>query len=266
MRDRYLIVAATIAASAITACSDAAVDQVTAPPSAATPVQPVTAQWPSEEEYETNEISSAIGIQITIKPYFELHSGYFVVDATVRFTWANDVGATVWASVQNKNGTVINSSEASIKYQRLALPVPSGDTTFTVRISTNGFNCGLTGKSAYAGHAAAKAIDSRIVVISLWEQQLGKTNGPDVLQPACSPGEDDGCQPVSRVIGGTSAALPSTGDCDDDVAPAPPNGGSEPVEVCYMIWRELWIIDLATRRQILIYSYPLGYFCYTPEE
>ena len=265
MRDRYLIVVATIVASVLTACNDAAVDQITAPPSAATPVQPVTAEWPSEEEYETNEISSAIGIQITITPYFELHAGNFVVDATVRFTWANDVGATVWASVQNKNGTVINSSEASIRYQRLALPVPSGDTTFTVRISTNGFNCGLTGKSAYAGHAAAKAIDSKIVVISLWEQQLGKTHGPDVLQPACPP-ETDPCEPVSRVIGGTSAALPSANGCDDEPAPAPPNGGSEPVEVCYVIWREFWILDLGTGRRTLLFSLPLGYFCYTPEE
>ena len=263
MRDRYLIVVATIVASAITACSDAAVDQVTAPPSAATPVQPVTNQWPSEEEYEANEISGPIGIQITLTAYFSADTLTFVVEARVRFQWANDVSATVWASVINKSGSVINSSEAGMAYQRLALPVASGDTTFVVKVSTNGIKCGLTGKSAYAGHAATKAIDARIVVISLWEQHIQKTNGPDIQQAACRE-ESDAC-PVSRVIGGTSAALPSTGDCDDDTAPAPPNGESEPVEVCYVIWRELWIIDLATRRQTLLYSYPVGYFCYLEE-
>jgi hypothetical protein len=263
MRDRYLIVVATIVASAITACSDAAVDQVTAPPSAATPVQPVAATWPTEDEVGESEITGAIGIQIEVKPYFSADTLTFIVEARVRFQWANDVSATVWASVINKNGTVINSSEAGMAYQRFAVPVASGDTTFVLKVSTNGITCGLTGKSAYAGHASVKAIDSRLVVITLWQQDIQKTNGSDVQQAAC-PGESDAC-PVSRVIGGTSAALPSTGDCDDDAAPAPPEGGSEPVEVCYVIWRELWIIDLATRRQTLIYSYPIGYFCYLEE-
>lgn len=264
MRDRYLIVVATIVASALTACNDAAVDQVTAPPSAATPVQPVADQWPTEEEYEASEIPGALGIQISLNSYFSADTMSFVVEARVRFQWANDVSATVWASVINKTGTVINSSEASMSYQRFALPVASGDTTFVVRVSTNGFKCGLTGKSAYAGHAIAKAVDARVVVINLWEQYIGKTNGPDVVLPAC-PADPDACQPVSRVIGGTTVALPSTSDCDD-AAPAPPDGGTEPVEVCYVIWREFWILDLTTGRRTLLFSYPIGYFCYTPEE
>ena len=264
MRNRYLILVATIATSAITACSDAAVDQVTAPPSAATPVQPVANTWPSEDEYETNEISSAIGIQITPNPYFSADTLTFVVEAQVQFQWANDVSATVWASVINKSGTVINSSEAGMSYQRLAVPVASGDTTFEVRVSTNRIKCGLTGKSAYAGHAKAKAIDSKILVITLWEQTVGKTNGPDVSLPDCPP-EPDPCQAVSRVIGGASAALPSTSGCDDG-APAPPNVSSEPVEVCYVIWREFWIIDLSTYERTLLYAYPIGTYCFVPEE
>ena len=265
MRDRYLIVVATIAASALTACSDAAVDQVTAPPSAATPVHPVAAQWPSTDEYEANEIPSAIGIQIGVSSYFSADTLSFVVEARVQFQWANDVSATVWASVINKGGTVINSSEASMAYRRFAVPVARGDTTFVVRVSTNGFKCGLTGKSAYAGHAEAKAVDAKLIVISLWEQHIGRTNTADVMLPAC-PSEPAAC-PVSRVIGGSSAALPSTSDCDDDdSAPSPPNGGSEPVEVCYYIWREFWVLDLTTGRRSFLYSIPIGYFCYTPQE
>jgi hypothetical protein len=264
MRDRYLIVVATIAASVLTACSDAAVDQVTAPPSAATPVQPVAAQWPTEEEYEANEIPGTIGLQIQVNPYFSADTLSFVVEARVRFQWANDVSVTVWASVIDKNGTVINSSEAGMAYQRLALPVASGDTTFVVRVSTNGIKCGLTGKSAYAGHSSAKAIDSRIVVINLWQQDILKTNGPDVQQAPC-PAGSDAC-PVSRVIGGMSAALPSTDGCDDDPAPAPPTGGSEPVEVCYVVWREYWIVDLTTWERTFLFAIPIGYFCFTPEE
>jgi hypothetical protein len=264
MRDRYLTVVATIAAGVFTACSDAAVDQVTAPPSAATPVHPVTALWPSEEEYEANEIPSAIGIQIGTTSYFSADTLSFVVEARIRFQWANDVSATVWASVINKSGTVVNASEASMSYQRFAVPVASGDTTFIVRVATFGLKCGLVGKSAYAGHAIAKAVDARVVVINLWEQHIGRTNSADVVLPAC-PEDVDPCQPVSRVIGGTSAALPSTNGCDDP-APAPPNGGSEPVEVCYFIWREFWVYDPSTGRRTFLFSIPIGYFCFTPEE
>lgn len=265
MRDRYLIVVATIAASAITACSDAAVDQVTAPSSAATPVQPVANTWPTEEEYEENEIPSAIGLQIGVNPYFSADTLSFVVEARVTFQWANDVSAHIWASVINKNGSVINSSEAGMAYQRLALPVLSGDTTFVVRVSTNGIKCGLTGKSTYEGRASAKAIDSRIVVITLWQQDILKTSGPDVQQAAC-PEEPATC-PVTRLIGGGATALPSTDGCDDDeAAPAPPNGSLDPVEVCYFVWRELWILDFITGRFSLVYSYLIGYFCYLLEE
>ena len=265
MRNRYLIVVATIVAGVLSACSDAAVDQVTAPPSAATPVQPVANTWPSEGEYESNEISSAIGIQITPNPYFSADTLTFVVEAQVRFQWANDVSATVWASIINKSGTVINSSDAGMAYQRLAVPVASGDTTFEVRVSTNRTKCGLTGKSAYAGHAKAKAIDSKILVITLWEQTIGRTNGPDITLPDCPP-ESDPCQAVSRVIGGASAALPSTSGCDDDDAPAPPNGSSAPVEVCFVIWREHWIFDYSTYEYTLLEAYPIGLYCYVPEE
>ena len=112
MRDRYLFVVATIAASAL-ACSDAAVDEITAPPSAATPVHPVTELWPSEEEIEASGVSSAIGIQITVNAYFE-QGPWFVVEGRVRFQWANDVSASLWAWLL-KNGTTINSSEASMR-------------------------------------------------------------------------------------------------------------------------------------------------------
>lgn len=264
MRDRYLIVAATIVASAITACSDAAVDQVTAPPIAATPVQPVADQWPTEEEYISNEISSAIGLQITVNPYFEPDSLWFVVEAHVQFQWANDVSATLWAWLINKNGTTINSGEAGISYRRLALPVPSGDTTFVVRISTNNIKCGLIGKSAYAGAASAKAIDSRIVVINLWEQNLLRTNGPDVLQPACP--EDDGCGVATRVISATSAATPYTSETCEEEAPPAPTGGDEPIEVCYDVWTELWIYDYRTRTLYLYGEWYVGRFCYLTTE
>lgn len=261
MRDRYLIVVATIAASVLTACSDAAVEQITAPPSTVTPVQPVASFWPTREEVETSG-TGALGIQITLNSYFSADTLSFVVEARIRFQWANDVSATVWASLLNKNGSVVNSSEASMAYVRLAVPVASGDTTLVVRTATMGVKCGLIGKNAYAGRAAVKAIDASIVVVTLWHQDIGKTNGPDVVLPSCP--EPDACQPVSRVIGGTSAALPSTSGCDDG-APAAPNGG-EPVEVCYVIWREFWIIDLSTYTRTLVAAYPIGYFCYTPEE
>jgi hypothetical protein len=68
------------------------------------------------------------------------------------------------------------------------------------------------------------------------------------------------------VIGNTSAALPSTSDCDGDDDPAPPPGSSEPVEVCYVIWREFWILDLWTFERTLLYAYPIGYYCYVPAE
>ena len=222
--------------------------------------------WPTEAEYEALEASgAAIGMQIDLKPYFSADTLTFVVEAQVHFQWANDVSATVWASVINRNGTVINSSEAGMAYQRFGMPVASGDTTFVVRVSTGNIKCGLTGKSAYAGHAYTKAIDAKFLVFNLWEQQIGKTNGPDVVLPDC-PTEPESCGPVSRVIGNTPAALPSTSDCDDGDAPAPPNGSSEPVEVCYVIWREVWIIDLTTYQRKLIFAYPVGYYCFVPEE
>ena len=186
MRDRFLIVVATIAASVFTACSDAAVDQVTAPPSTATPAEPVAAMWPTEAEYESLEASgAAIGIQIDLKPYFSADTQTFVVEAQVHFQWANDVSATVWASLVNRSGTVINSSEAGMAYQRFGMPVAKGDTTFVVRVSTGNIKCGLTGKSAYAGHAYTKAIDAKFLVFNLWEQQILKTHGDDVVLPDC---------------------------------------------------------------------------------
>ena len=261
MRDRYLIVVATIAASVLTACSDAAVDQVTAPPTAAAPVHPVANEWPTVDE--ANEASSAIGIQITLNRYFSADTLTFVVEAQVKFQWANDVSATVYASLIDKNGATINSSEASMAYQRFAVPVTSGDTTFVVRLSTNGIKCGLVGKSAYSGHAATKAIDAKLIVITLWQQTIGKTNAEDLVLPAC-PAPEDECEASSRVIGGMTAALPNTEGCDD--APAPPGGDSPAEEICYALWREFWVYDYARRQYVFLFEILIGIYGYVPEE
>ncbi len=262
MRDRYLSLVATIATSALIACGDAAVEYVTAPPLAATPAAPVTDEWPSELEFEG--IPSAIGIQITVSPRFEDGNKTFVVDARVRFQWANEVSASVGTSVIDKDGATINNGAAGMTYRRLALPVPQGDSTFTVRISTNNITCGLIGKSSYSGRATTRAIDLNLVQLVLWEQEINETTGPDVLQPACPP--RPGCEPTtaSRVIAGTSGVLASE---NEDCAPAPPSGGLGDVDfvVCYTVWRELWVWDFYARSFGLVAEWIIGTWCYVLE-
>lgn len=259
MRDRYLSLVATIATSALIACGDAAVEDLTAPPLAATPAAPVTDdEWPSELDFEG--IPSAIGIQITVSPGFEDGNKTFVVDARVRFQWANEVSANVRASLINKEGNTINQGVAGMTYRRIALPVPQGDSTFTVRISTNNITCGLIGKSSYSGRAATRAIDLNLVQLVLWEQEINETSGPDVLQPACPP--PPGCEPSpgNRVIAGTSGILASE---NEDCAPAPPNGGGDDdFEFCYTVWRELWVWDYFSGSFNLQAEWIIGTFCF----
>jgi len=235
MRDRYRSLVATIATSALIACGDAAVGDVTAPPLAATPAAPVANEWPSVDDYTDSDIPSTIGLTIHVDPRFEDDFRTFTVVATVHFEWVNEVSASVSASLINKNGTTVNQGSAGMQYSRLALPVPEGDTTFTVRISTNNITCGLVGKSSVSGNAAQKAIDVRLVQVVLFSQVILPTNGPDVLQPACP----------------------------DPDAPAPPSGGGgDDFETCYTVWRELWSWDYLTRQFTLINEWVIGSFCY----
>ena len=265
MHDRYRRLTATIATSALIACGDAAVGDVTAPRLAATPAAPVTSEWPSVEDYEANDIPSSIGISISVDARFEDDYKTFVVVAHVHFEWANEVMATVGASVINQDGKVINSSSAGMGYSRLALPVPQGDTTLTVRVSTNNITCGLIGKSSYTGTALQKAIDVKLVQITLWSQTLPNTNGPDVLQPACPPPPPppDECKVVAtRVIAATAGALATeVTDCTD-AETAPTGSGGDDYEVCYTVWRELWVWNYSTRSYTLADEWYLGTFCF----
>lgn len=261
MRDRHVVLVATIATGAIFACSDAAVEEVTAPHLAATPATPVANSWPWVEQYAAAGIPSAIGLQITTSPRFEYDYQWFVVDGRVQFQWANEVSASVKAWLINKAGVTVNSGSAGAAYRRLALPVPSGDTTFTVRISTNGVTCGLTGKNSYEGRARQNALNITLIEVVLFHSEILTTNGQDVSQPACPP--PDECQgPATRVIGGATGILASVAsDCED--APAPPGGGSDPIEVCYTVWREYWYYDYLTRRTYLVGRWPVGTVCYS---
>ena len=229
MHDRYRSLVATIATSALIACGDAAVGDVTAPPLAATPAAPVANEWPSVDEYAEYDIPSTIGLVIHVDPRFEDDYRTFAVVAKVSFEWVNEVSANITASLINKNGTTINQGSAGMKYTRLSLPVPQGDTTFTVRISTNNITCGLVGKSTVSGYAAQNAIDFRLVQVVLYSQTISPTNGPDVLQPAC---------------------------------PDPGGGGDDDNEVCYTVWRELWSWDYITRSFTLLDEWVVGSFCY----
>jgi hypothetical protein len=263
MRDRYHSLVLTIATGAMLACGDAAVGDVTAPPLAATPAPPVADNWPTVDEITSAGITNAIGIQITLDPRFENNNTEFVVDARVRFQWANEVSATARAWVINRAGTTLNSGSAGMGYKRFGLPVSSGDTTFTVRISTNGFTCDLTGKSSGEGTARVNAIDAKLIQILLWEQTAPTTTGPDVLQPTCNtevPGDCDA--PASRVVAGATGILASeSSDCEDSSAPT--GGGGTTVEVCYTVWREYWWYDLYTGEYELYAVLPIGTYCET---
>ncbi|HEX6313881.1 MAG TPA: hypothetical protein VFZ73_03445, partial [Gemmatimonadaceae bacterium] len=185
MHHRYSSVVATIATGLLMACGDARLDDVTAPRPAATPALPVANQYPTEAAIAEAGVPTTIGLRIETNAWFESDYNWFVVDARVRFDWANYVSATLKASLINQSGTRINDGQASMTWYRMFIPVAFGDTTFRVRVSTAGHTCGLIGRHEYAGTSAQRAIDSRLVTISLYEQNVGPTTGPDVLQPAC---------------------------------------------------------------------------------
>lgn len=258
MRDRWFRMVVTIATSATVACGDEAVDKVTAPNPAATPVIPAANQWPYVWEF--NGTPTAVGIQISSNASFENDNRDFVANAFVSFWWANDVSAKLDASLLNKQGQTINKGSAGMAFYRIALPVPRGDSTMTVRISTNNTTCGLTGKHSYEGKAAQVAIDAQIVTIRLFSHEIGMTNGPDVLQPPCPPEECE-AEPVSRVISGHTGVLAAEStDCD---VPSPPSGGDEVVfEICLTVWRELWIWDYQSNTYTLNTSWIIGVICY----
>lgn len=263
MHYRYLSVVATIAAGLMIACSDAAVDNVTAPRPTVTPAAPVADQWPTEEELAASGIPSGIGISITSDAHFEDDYYAFTARAEIHFEWVNEASARLYAALINKGGTVVNSSTANFSYKRVAVPVSSRDTTLRVKLSTNNTTCGLTGKHSYSGRGALKALDASLITISLYEKEIGETNGPDVEQPPCPPEPSDCEEPVQRVIAGMTGILASeSADCDD--APAPPGGGGDddPIEVCYMLWREIWLYDWVTNTRWLIAVYPLGVYCF----
>lgn len=261
MHRRCFSVVATIATSVTLACGDARLDDVTAPRRTAMPAPPVANQWPSEEDLLEAEIPGAIGIQAKLTPWFSADNLYFIVDARITFQWANLVSATVRASLINATGTQINSGQASLSWYRIALPVPSGDTTFTVRIATNNTTCGLTGKSSANGLAAQRALSSDLVTIDLYKHEF-ESFGQDVLQPKCTP---EPCEvSFNRTPRSTTGVLRSESDCEDD-APAAPSGG-EPVEVCYEVWREFWYYDFWKRRLIFLGEVYLGTFCYIENE
>jgi hypothetical protein len=263
MRNRILSVVATIVSGVTLACNDAAVDQITAPPIAATPVQPVLNQYPTVWEYEAAGIPSAIGMRILTTPGFENDWQTFVVLARVTFEWANYVTASLNTSLVDNLNRVMNSGSGGVTYSRFLLPVSQGDTTLTVSISTHGRNCGLMGRHTYSGGSAQMAINFNWVQIPLWQQTIQVTSGTDMLQPACAPTPppepecDD--EPATRIISGAGGLLSSGEGCDD---PEPPTGTSDPVQVCYTIWREIWILDLSTMKLYLLTEIPIGVYCY----
>lgn len=270
MRNRCFRMVGTIATSATIACGDAAVDKVSAPGSAAIPSTPVANQWPYEWEYTEGGIPSAIGIQIQGSSAFTNDYRTFEVSARVTFQWVNDVSAKIEAWLLNKSGQTVNSGSAQMSYQRLTLPVPSGDTTFTVRIATNA-TCGLIGKASYEGSAAQVAIDARLVQVVLYKQTIGKTTLPDALQPECPP--PSGCEePVTRVMHGAAGVLASEGDScgdasapdggSDEEAPEPPSGGDEVFIVCFNVLREYWYWDLVNDTYTLKATWLVATICY----
>ena len=257
MRDRWFRMVVTIATSATIACGDEAVDPVTAPNLAARPAVPATNQWPYLWEFSATPTAGSI--EISSDAHFDTDYLTFIAEATISFTWSNDVSGKLDAWLLNKQGQTINRSSASMAFQRWALPVPSGDSTVVVQVSTNNTTCGLVGKHSYEGRAATVAIDAKLVQITLFSQAIGATNGPDVLQPACP--IPAGCQevPVYRVSSGITGVPAPTLVCGG--IPAPP-GGEEEFEVCFTVWRELWIWDYLSRTYNLDTSWLIGAYCY----
>ena len=247
----------TIATSATIACGDEAVDSVTAPKPAAMPAVPSTNQFPYLWEY--NGFTAAASIQISSDAHFEPDNLTFVASAHFSFTWSNDVTGKLDVSLLNKQGQTINRSSASMSFQRWALPVQRGDTTIVVRLSTNNTTCGLVGKHSYEGRAAQVAIDASLIQITLFSQGIGTTNGPDAAQPACP--LPAGCEeaPVYRVSSVATGVPAPTITCGG--IPAPP-GGEEEFEVCFTVWRELWIWDYYSRTYNLDMTWIIGAICY----
>jgi hypothetical protein len=261
MHYRYLSVVATIVAGSMIACSDAAVDHVTAPRSTVTPAAPVANEWPTEDELAAAGMPSGIGFTISSNAWFEDNNRSFVAQASVHFEWVNEASARLHASLLNPAGATVNSGSAEVAYKRVAVPVSRGDTTLTVRISTNNVTCGLLGKHNYSGRGALNALDASLIQIVLFQKQVGETNGADVPESACPP--SDGCEePVARVTAGTMGILASEStDCEDD-APAPPGGGHDEIEVCYAVWVQIWVFDWARGTFWLLLEYFGGVFCY----
>jgi hypothetical protein len=258
MRDRWFRMVVTIATSATIACGDEAVDSVTAPKPAAMPVVPATNQWPYTWEFSGQP--SAVSLQISSDAHFTADNLSFEATARVSFTWSNDVSAKLDVSLLNKDGQTINRSSAGMSYHRFALPVASGDSTLVVRISTNNITCGLVGKHSYEGRASQIAIDAKLIQITLFTQGIQTTNGADVQQPACPP--PPGCEqdPVNRVVSGATGILASATNCD--YSPLPPGAGSEEFQVCFAVWRELWVWNYYLRSHTLVATWLVGMFCY----
>ena len=262
MRDRYLKLVATIATSVTIACGDAAVEEVTAPPLAATPASPVANQYPTVEELSPYAQSGPF-IRITGTSFFEAGYQTFLVVAEIALHFVNEASATVNASLINKNGQTVNTSSAGFAYSRFALPVVDADTTITLRVSTNNTTCGLVGKGSYSGAAALKAVNQVFLVVQLWGMRIETTHLGDVPQPACPPPpppppDCDG--PATRVVANTTGILASESeDCDE--APPAPGGGGAQVYVCFTVWREYWTYDLVTGRYTLVAVWPIGVTC-----
>src|SRR5262245_53742720 len=117
MHHRYLSVVATIAAGALIACSDAAVDNVTAPRPTVTPASPVAEQWPTEEELAAAGMPGGIGFWITSRAWFEDNNRVFVAEATAHYEWVNEASAKLDASLINPDGATVNSGTAHVSYK-----------------------------------------------------------------------------------------------------------------------------------------------------
>jgi hypothetical protein len=247
----------TFATCASIACGDAAVDSVTAPKLAAKPATPVAGQFPFVWEVPEG---AAVGFEIRASPWFEDLYRTFVVSAYVTFQWANQVSAMVDAWLLNSNGQTVNSGKAGLALSRFGIPVAQGDTTLTVRISTNNITCGLIGKGSYSGSADLMVLDARAVQVKLSGKTINTTTTPDVLQPACPP--PPGCEqaPATRVTGATTGVLANTSDCHPGWFP--PTEGNEEFYVCFRIWREIWVYDYLSRTFYLDWSSIVGVYCY----